>query len=104
LEPRSRALRTAASSWPPQRANRKDPGPLGTLPAHGGLIRTGTADLIGLAFWRGKASGPKSPEVSLRYKPVEQTQYVEVKTADKKHICSLQAAIDPAETGKPGSG
>jgi hypothetical protein len=34
-----------------------DPGLLGTLPARGGLIRTGTAGLIGLAVLRGKAPG-----------------------------------------------
>ena len=31
--------------------------PLGTLPAHGGLIRTGTADLIGLAVLERESPG-----------------------------------------------
>src|SRR6202453_5536902 len=54
----SRTLRTAASSWPPvARAVGRLPTWLGTLPAHGGLIRAGTADLIGLAVWRGKVPG-----------------------------------------------
>ena len=44
-------------SWPPQRAGRKDPDLLGTLPAHGGLIRTGTADLIGLAVLERESPG-----------------------------------------------
>ena len=35
--------------WPPQRAGRKDPDLLGTLPAHGDLIRTVMSGLIGLA-------------------------------------------------------
>src|SRR5271170_2771184 len=41
----------------------KVPTRLGTLPAHDGLIRTGTADPIGLAVWRGK--DPGTPEASV---------------------------------------
>jgi hypothetical protein len=45
----SRALRAAASSWhPAARTAGWLPTWLGTLPAHGGLIRAGTADLIGI--------------------------------------------------------
>src|ERR1700733_641911 len=54
----NRALRTVASSWPlAARTAGWLPTWLGTLPAHGGLIRSGTADPIGLAVWRGKVPG-----------------------------------------------
>jgi hypothetical protein len=58
LEPRGRALRTAVLSLAPAAREDSDTSdPLGTLPAHGGLIRTGTADLTGLAVLRGKGPG-----------------------------------------------
>ncbi|HLK73525.1 MAG TPA: hypothetical protein VKU77_07780 [Streptosporangiaceae bacterium] len=39
LGTRGRALRTAASTWPPQHASDFCPESLGTLPAYDGLIR-----------------------------------------------------------------
>jgi hypothetical protein len=42
----------------PRSTRRSDTSdPLGTLPAHGGLIRTGTADLIGLAVLERESPG-----------------------------------------------
>jgi hypothetical protein len=45
--------------------------PLGTLPAHGGLIRTGTADPIGLAVSEREGSGQKPGSLVRDPKSVE---------------------------------
>jgi hypothetical protein len=55
----SRTLRTAVELAPAARGPEPS-DPLGTLPARGGLIRTGTADLIGLAVQKGEIRA--SPE------------------------------------------
>ena len=56
-EPRGRALRAAASSWPRSTRRSDTSDPLGTLPAHGGLIGTETADPIGLAVLERESPG-----------------------------------------------
>src|SRR5580693_6023546 len=66
----SRALRTAGRAGPRSTRRSDMSDPLGTLPAHGGLIRTGTADLIGLAVLERESPGEARKSL-LGSKPVE---------------------------------
>ena len=63
LEPRGRTLRTGRVKLAPQHASDFFPDPLGTLPAHGGLIRTERLTRSVLQFLERESPG-RSPEVS----------------------------------------